>query len=127
MVIPAEPDSPESRAASELQHYLEKIGKSRLNIVNDNTISENGKKIYVGKITSEKVFEFIENQIYIIIRNGSLYLTGYSPEYPLYAVYTFLENYLGCRYDTPEVEKVPTVDPLRIYDHICQPNRPGIS
>ena len=102
----------ERNAAYELQEYLETITGCKLPIVTDKEAPAE-YEIIVGKTNREKADEFnrteLETDGFIIktIRN-KLYLVGGGDRGTLYAVYEFLEAYLGCRFYTAGVEKVPT-------------------
>lgn len=52
----------------------------------------------------------------LVIRTvgGDLILAGGEPRGTLYAVYTFLEDYLGCRWWTPQVSRIPAKPDLAI-------------
>lgn len=101
----------EQTAATELQKYLKQITGVELPIVTDDTAPAK-KEIVVGKTNREKEGEFDraelgDDGIVIKTRSHRLFLTGGEKRGALYAVYEFLESYLGCRFYTASFEKVP--------------------
>ena len=118
-IVIAEPASPaDSYAAQELQHYLERITSVRLPILPDSS-SENGPAILVGDsrhvrdlgITLDR--EKLGPEGFILrTSKDRLVLAGGAPRGTLYAIYTFLEEKLGVRWFTPELEAVPQTNRL---------------
>ena len=101
----------EITAATELQSYLKQITGTELPIVTD-TAPEAEREIIVGKTNRETEGEFNREELgdegFIIKTNGTkLCLVGGEQRGTLYSVYEFLESYLGCRFYTGEVEKIP--------------------
>lgn len=111
IVTADEPADEEYRAASELQRYLEKISGAKLPVVRYSEKKE-GPSIWVGDFGNGEGLP--EHQIRIREKDGELAISGGSPRSTLYAVYTFLEDILGCRFYSPEVEKVPQLSVLEI-------------
>ena len=106
----------EITAALELQKYLKKITGVELPIVKDSE-SETEFEIIVGKTSRENDGEFDRNELkddgFIIKTRGKkLLLVGGEQRGTLYSVYTFLEEYLGCRFYSPTVEKIPKLSTL---------------
>ncbi len=113
IVIPGFSDSIVLKAAQELQVYLEKISGTQLNIIHQESIKIQKKKIFVGMPSSNSMHsDMTEHQIVIKNNNKDLYIAGGSSESTLYAVYVFLEEYLGCRWYSPTVENVPETDKI---------------
>lgn len=111
IVHAAEPMPAEITASKELQKYIQKMSGVNLPIVGDNeAVTE--KEIVVGKTNREKEGDFDRDAWgpdgYIIkTAQGTIWLLGKNPIGTVYSVHTFLEDYLGCRFYTAEVEKVP--------------------
>lgn len=113
-IVIAEPASTaDAYAAQELQHYLERITSVRLPILSDSS-PENAPAILVGDsrhlrdlgITLDR--EKLGPEGFILRTcKDRLILAGGAPRGTLYAVYTFLEEKLGVRWFTPELETVP--------------------
>jgi len=101
----------EIKAASELQSYLKQISGAELAIVTDSTPAVE-KEIIIGKTNREADGAYdraaLEDDGFIIkTEAGKLWLIGGERAGALFAVYEFLEAYLGCRFYTAEFEKVP--------------------
>ncbi len=104
IVLPTEADSLEIRASSELKKYLQAIGSVNIPIVSE---AEQGDQpsIFIG--STSQCPELKSYEILIRSHKGNLIIAGGDPRSTLYAVYTFLEQYLGCRFYTPEDEAIP--------------------
>ena len=112
VIVRGENASPsEITAAAELQNYLKQISGAEIQIVTDATAAVE-KEIVVGKTNRETDGEFNREELgtdgFIIkTKDSKLYLVGGEKRGTLYSVYTFLEEYLGVRFYTATVEKVP--------------------
>ena len=106
--------SPSTRyAAQELQTYLTKISGARLPIVAD-TEPARAREILVGKssrldsLGGAMDCAVLGKEGYILRTVGErLVIAGGEPRGTLYGVYDLLEDKLGCRWFTPEIERVP--------------------
>jgi len=101
----------EVTASTELQKYLKQISGVEIPIVTDATAPVE-KEIVVGKTNRESDGEFNRDELgddgLVIKSNGQkLFLVGGEQRGTLYAVYEFLESYLGCRFYTADFELVP--------------------
>ncbi|MBQ7338127.1 MAG: DUF4838 domain-containing protein [Clostridia bacterium] len=101
----------EVTAASELQAYLKQISGVELPIVTDDQAAIR-TEIVVGKTNREADGEFDRKKLgddgfTIKTRAHRLFLVGGEQRGTLYAVYEFLEAYMGCRFYTADFEKVP--------------------
>lgn len=101
----------ERTAAKELQSYIEQMTGATLPIVKDNKKAVK-KEIIIGKTNREGKNDFNRKELgddgFVIKTKGEkLWLVGGEARGSLFAVYTFLEEYLGCRFYTETVEKVP--------------------
>jgi len=103
----------ERHGAEELQTFLEQISGARLPIATDRE-PVNGPMILVGQ--SEKVdalgiridFASLGKEGFVIrTAPPHFVLAGGRPRGSLYAVYTFLEDHLGCRWFTQTVSRIP--------------------
>jgi hypothetical protein len=113
IVIPSDPKPDEAKAASVLRDYLIKISGAEIPIVNDEQEAV-PKEIVIGRssrLGQEKVKvlfkEDEEDGFLILTRKEKLFITGGSPEGTLNGVYSFLENYLGCRFYSTEARIIP--------------------
>ena len=112
--------SVEILACEELQSYLKKISGTEVKIVTDKQAAS-GKEIVVGKTNREKKGDFdrtalTEDGFVIKTTDKKVWLVGGGNRGTLYSVYTFLEEYLGVRYYTKDIEKVPTTKTVAIPD-----------
>jgi len=101
----------EVTASTELQSYLKQITGAELPIVADTT-DPAAKEIVIGQTNREADGAIARDKLGqdgFIIRaeGGKLWLAGGEERGTLYAVYEFLEAYLGCRFYTADFEKVP--------------------
>ena len=100
-------------AAEELQTYIEKISGAELEIITENQLAEGEKAIVLGETRLEnKITEVnraaIEADGFLLYSDGNyLLIAGGDSRGTLYGVYTLLEDYLGVRWFTPELEVVP--------------------
>jgi len=110
----------EKNAALELQKYLKKITSAHFEIISENDTSKDaciyiGGGEYVDRNCKDADFDSLGTDG-IIIRSvdDNLILTGGRPRGSLYAVYTFLQDYLDCRWYAPDEEKIPLKSDLSI-------------
>ena len=97
-------------AADNLKKYIKQATGIELEIKNESSSQE--KEILVGttsretaKVTSAKAN--LVNHGYAIVADGNkLFLTGKDATGAMYAVYSFLEDYLGCRFYTDSFEVI---------------------
>lgn len=117
----------ERDAAETLQKYLLEISGLELPIVLDE--ENHDKEIVVGITSREGRVYTIDRPslgnegVYIKTVGDSVVLTGGKLRGTLYAVYTFLEDYLGCRWFTMDLEAIPKAEKLMIpreidYTHV---------
>ena len=111
--IPTDADSLERKAAEELQYYLKKISNVEVSI-HDKDIDDAGPGIYIGNFEHSLVDDLKPEEIMITVSEDDLKIYGGNSKSTLYAVYTFIENYLGCRFYSPQVEVVPVMDIVSI-------------
>jgi hypothetical protein len=100
-------------AAQELQSHLEKITGARLPIIAD-TEPARAREILVGKSSRLDLlgvavdWAALGREGYVLRTVGErLVIAGGEPRGTLYGVYDLLEDKLGCRWFTPEIERVP--------------------
>jgi len=120
IVVADDATAPEKNAGNELAKYINKISGVELEIVN--TPSKNTNNIYIGQTDLTKKIlgdNFNWKKLKddgIVIKSGKNYLVlaGDRPRGSLYAVYTFLEDNLGCRYWAPDDEYIPNIKTIKI-------------
>jgi hypothetical protein len=106
----------EQTAAKHLQIYIKKISGALLKIVSDKELPAE-KELVVGRTNREEEGEFNREELgdegFIIkTRDKKLFIAGNEKRGTLYGVYTYLENYLGCRFYSQTFEKVPEQDTI---------------
>lgn len=112
IVVPEKADSTIIKAVGELQKYIEQMTTVRLSVVAESNSKKEKNKIYVGLKANN-----LESPHSVSIYNEgkNLIITGGNSKSVLYAVFTFLENYLGCKWYSPAVEKIPQVKTISIH------------
>lgn len=119
IVIPDEATVTEYRAARELKYHLELITGECLPLWYERDVGERtplvvGKCDLIGKLGTTVDFEGLGLEgIHIKTVGPALILAG-NQRGVLYATYTFLEDYLGCRWFTPDCATWPTEGAIRV-------------
>ena len=120
IVISHNPSEVIKKAAHELQLYLEKIADTKLPIVTDKELFKS-EEIIIGQNDHLKYinFKFDQDQLAkggfkIQTLGKTLILFGGSDSGTRNAVYSFLEEYLGCRMYTPDAIKIPKQKTIRL-------------
>ena len=108
----------EKNAARELSEYLAKISSADFETVTD-AVPSYEKEIVVGVTDRDGEIninraDFGQDGVRILTVGEKLFLTGGKERGALYAVYTFLEDWLGCRWFTEELTVIPETDRLAI-------------
>lgn len=107
------PDECIVTASEELQNYIEKASGARLDIVTESEIDTDDKAILLGNTEIGKKIKAIdtasikEDGFRFYADGTHLMIAGEDSRGTLYGVYTFLEDYVGVRWFTPKLEKVP--------------------
>lgn len=99
-------------AVAELQTYIEKISGAKLPAVSESALPDGADGIYLGETAySEKIdFDYTsigEDGFLLYCDGEGFIIRGEDSRGTLYGVYTFLEEYLGVRWFTPKLERVP--------------------
>ncbi|MEI6580478.1 MAG: DUF4838 domain-containing protein, partial [Eubacteriales bacterium] len=105
----------EKTAATELSAYLLKISGAKIDTYTDER-AEAAKEIVVGKTNREDAGTFTvdraalgDDGFNIKVAGQKLVIAGGEKRGTLYGVYTFLEDFLGCRWYSKDFELVPSV------------------
>lgn len=113
IVVPSNADSIDLKAATELQSYLKAISGATLDIKDDRS-EMSDKEIIIGNnrhlatLKTKVDFPFLgEDGFHIQTSGDYLIIAGGHRKGTLYAVYTFLDKYLGIRKYTPEIMYIP--------------------
>ena len=119
IVVPHDATEPERLAAAELGKYLKQITQADVPVAD----AAQGPRILIG--ASETVQRIAPNVDYpapgtdgIVIKTvgDDLLLAGARPYGALYAVYTFLQDVVGCRWWAPDAETIPRQPTLTLTD-----------
>lgn len=116
----ANASEPEKNAALELQRYLKQISSAELPILVDAQTAGTPREICVGATDREGVSYSVDRSklgtegFALQVTGDRLILAGAGSRGTLYAVYTFLEQQLGCRWFTPELEVIPQTATVRV-------------
>jgi hypothetical protein len=108
----------ERYAAEELQRYLEKISGAKLPIVSDTERATSreillGDNAHLRKLGLKLDFTKLGTDGFTLrTDHNRLIIAGGKPRGTLYGVYALLEDKLGVRWFTPEVETMPTTNRL---------------
>ena len=133
IVTEENPDATTKTAVKELQTYIKKISGVKIKAVTENEAKPEDKAIILGKTSLEKGLveinrEKIAEDGFKIISDGKhLFIAGTDSRGTLYGVYTFLEEYLGVRWFTPELEVVPESEDIIIDANINRIVEPSFS
>ena len=103
--IPENAANEERLAATELSDYVFKITGTRIPVVSKKSSSKT--VIYIGRACPNYA-ALVKNEYAITSANNTLQITGASPYQTLETVYVLLEEFLGCQFLSPTVEKIPT-------------------
>jgi hypothetical protein len=147
IVLPQEPTPSERHAAKELRRYLHAVTGLELPIVNE-TAPLPPHVMLIGRSAKAAAYGFDVDYaklglegIHIESANGNLMLGG-NKRGVVYAVYRFLEEYLGCQWFMADCERIPNsgradlgdfrkvyVPPLEYRDTdytVCRPTAFGV-
>ncbi len=110
IISPSSSDTTVTYAAHELQSYWKRITGKDLEI--RQTASGHAKPVIISVADSMPVLadtlkNLRKDAFLINVTDTAIYLIGNTPKSALYAVYTLLEDYLGCIKFTPAEEYVP--------------------
>ncbi|MDH4090721.1 MAG: DUF4838 domain-containing protein [Cyclobacteriaceae bacterium] len=113
IIVPTAATASELKASAVLQHYLLEISGAALPIIkSDNQKSDYEIVLGQNERLDELKLNFNLNTLkedgfFIKTDSQRLIITGGSEKGTLYGVYTFLEDYLGCRMYSPKVKVIP--------------------
>lgn len=133
IVTEDEPDECILTAVDEMQTYAKKISGVELEYITESKYTENTKAIIIGETKLEKnVTNINRSEIgpdgFMLYSDGTnLLIAGGDSRGTLYGVYTFLEEYLGVRWFTPELEVVPESKDIVIDANISRIVQPSFS
>jgi hypothetical protein len=120
IVIPAKAIPSEHYAAEELQRYLEKISGAKLPIILDTeSVTSHeillGDNARLGKLKWKMDADKLGVDGFTLHTEGKhLVIAGSKPRGTLYGVYALLEEKLGVRWFTPELEVTPRTNRIQL-------------
>jgi hypothetical protein len=120
IVIPVDADPAEKKSAIIFQEYFEKVSGVHLNIIADNQpayvneiILGNSNRIQQNKV--KPGFKDDEEDAFLILTKAEkLFIIGGSPGGTLNGVYSFFENYLGCRFYSSSAISIPKLQRIEL-------------
>jgi hypothetical protein len=129
IVIPEAPIPSERYASEQLRDYLEKMSGCRLPIVSDQT-KPAAREIVLGSTRRgpkrpADLAALGPDGFALRTEGRRLFITGGRPRGTLNGVYTLLEEHLGVRWFTPEIEQVPRTNRVRL-PALNQDHRPAL-
>lgn len=121
IAVAARPGPAERTAALELQAFLLQITGAELPIRPCSEVAGDARQIVVGPsersaelLPDVNLHEIGDDGIVIRTVGNALVLAGPPPRGTLYAVYTFLEDQVGCRWWTPTESTIPRKESLGV-------------
>jgi hypothetical protein len=120
IVVPQKAIPSERYAAEELQRYLERISGAKLPIVTDSELMSSheillGDNAHLRKLGIQVDFAKLGTDGFVLRTfQNHLIIAGGRPRGTLYGVYALLEEKLGVRWFTPEVEFVPKMERVEL-------------
>ena len=129
IVVAPDAIASEVYAAGEFQKHLALAGGPKLPIVK--AAKRPDRHIFIGPGTAMrasgvgfKIDNLGPEDLRIIVRNANIAIAGGRPRGTLYGVYTFLEDYLGVRFVTPDQTHVPPLGRWRKIGPVDRTYRP---
>ena len=121
IVLASDAIPPEKAAAGELKEYLGKVTGTEFEIVSETDAPDGSARIFIGQSDTAKAllagldWEALGHDgIVMKTVGGDLVLAGGRPRGTLYAVYTFLEDVVGCQWWTESAERIPSLATLEV-------------
>ena len=110
-------------AAEEFQQIYQRAGGAELPITSE--VTRDKHHVFIGAGAAMRasavgfdVESFGQEDFRIVVRDGNIVIAGGQPRGTLYGVYTFLEDYLGVRFLTPDVTHVPPLGHWRVIEPV---------
>lgn len=123
IVLPDDPHPAERTAAQELQAFLREAARAELPVVAESQAPPGRPIVAVGPCRAAAriapgldVLGLGPDTVVLRTAGADLLLAGPRPRGTLYAVYTFLEDVVGCRWWTSTEQTIPSLPVLRVPD-----------
>lgn len=118
IVISENATATERTAATELSRYLNEISSAQFDIITD-AQAPSPKEIVIGVTNRDRETELdreslTQDEVRIFTVGKKLFLTGDEQRGAIYAVFTLLEEYLGCRWFTHELTVIPQMEKIEL-------------
>ncbi|WP_373522385.1 DUF4838 domain-containing protein [Aquiflexum sp.] len=118
IIIPKVPEIQEIHAAKVLQDYIHRISEFSIPIAHDDA-QPSSHEILIGRVNRPETAnlpyaELGEEGLFIQNTGKKLIITGGPKKGVIYGVHTFLEDYLGCKKYSSNVEVVPRQKTIKI-------------
>ena len=122
----------EAYAAQEIRDHLERASGLELQITTATSRADRHIFIGPGKLMEQSDVGFStqgmgDEELRIRIRSNNIAIAGGRPRGTLYGVYTFLEDYVGVRFLTPEHTHVPSIGEWRVVSPVDRTYRPPLA
>ena len=120
IVIANDASLSEKYAANELHNFLKEISGADIPVITDSQEMQKheiilGQNSHLNKTTATINFAQFGNEGFAIQTSGNhLIIAGGRLRGTMYGVYTFLEDYLGCRWFSSKVSKIPKQPAIEI-------------
>ncbi len=111
IITPADPSPLESRAATMLQRYIKQVTGVEMPVAKEGFVKGDAA-IYIGNTKRLKIAHpaKLAPESWLVQTAGKdLVIAGGTGKGLIYGVYTFLENYVGCR----KIANIPTITPSK--------------
>ena len=132
IVVAPDAIASEIYAAEEFRDHLVLAGGPKLPIVH--TAERPDRHVFVGPGAAMRrsavgfgIDGLGGEDLRIVVRDGHIVIAGGRPRGTLYGVYTFLEDYLGVRFLTPDDTHVPPLGPWRRIGPVDRTYRPPLA
>jgi len=112
------------KSAEELKKYIDKISGTDIAIVDESSQRGNNHKVYIGNVNDEKLNP---HELSIHSKENNIFINGGSDKALQNAVYTFIEEYMGVKWFSPTVEKIPFKKTISIPNNISYTFKPDIT
>ncbi|MET2984593.1 DUF4838 domain-containing protein [Aureibaculum conchae] len=112
------------KSAEILKNYIYKISGADIAIVDESSQSADIYKIYIGNVNDEKLNP---HQLSIQLKDKNIFIDGGSDKAIQNAVYIFIEEFLGVKWYSPTVEKIPLTKTITLPNTINYNYEPEIT
>jgi hypothetical protein len=125
IVVPADASKLEQRSATVLQDYIQRVSGFKPEVIVESRTMPRVKAIYVGHTSKTEDLAKLPAEAYQIKTIGKdIVIRAGSGRGIMYGVYTFLENYLGCKKISNDQVVVPEHKKITIPGSIALDGKP---